>query len=110
MYFRKQTYGDCGIVYHFDYNQWIHNKLKSQSSEKGEDAPSDAELNEVRSHANSLSFACRGMYLHSQNYHRVASIYSLYYKSHQENFKSHQLFEVPLIRNVLSHYDSLNLR
>ena len=27
--FRKQTYGDCGFVYRFDYNQWIANKYKT---------------------------------------------------------------------------------
>ena len=31
--FRKQTYGDCGFVFDFDYNKYLLQKYKSQSME-----------------------------------------------------------------------------
>lgn len=107
--FRKQTYGDCGFLYHFDYNKWIERRLTAQ-------LPADDLLTTMRKptsldqFANSLTLGIRGTFLHSQNYHKVVSIYTLYYKSHQENFKLSSLFEVPFLRNLLAHYGDLNLR
>ena len=34
VFFRKQTYGDCGFHYHFDYNKWIDQRLKDQQKEQ----------------------------------------------------------------------------
>jgi hypothetical protein len=60
--------------------------------------------------ANSLTLGVRGTHLHTQGYHRVVSLYSAYYMSHQENFKFSQLLQVPFMRNLITHYDALNLR
>ena len=100
--FRKQTYGDCGFVFSFDYNKYLIQKYKTQSQDLSY-APSPSEKN-------SLLLACRGTYLHSQNYHRITSTYSLYYQSQQDNFKWSQVFEVPLLRNALSHLDKISIR
>lgn len=28
--FRKQTYGDCGFKFYFDYNKWIYRRILQQ--------------------------------------------------------------------------------